>query len=1204
MTESGNLLDNAEVEFLLDGALPDEDGQGENAAAPEQTATMHGNLDQIDLSDIFQTLAMTKMEGLLRVHNPLENRQVFCKDGYVRVLVPPRIVHRRLGARLVNSGMITADQLRSALMRQRKEKLPLGEMLVAEGVIDQERIEDVASMQIAEDLFALFTWKHGTFEFYKGPIADDGLRQRFESCTEFEVSSLLLEVARRSDEWESILAAIKGLDEVPQCIVDESTRELNDLEYEVFRAADGLSTYRDIASRASQSLFDTARAARDLVNEGMLGSISDEEMAAAGAALAGNGQHKQAVMLLQTLRDRPGDRELETVRSIAGVLECCGERRLAGLTLLEVAQLQTDADLALTLARDACGYAPRDAETLSFLRTTLLAHSSPDSDELATCTVALIDSLIESSRLETALEIIANARSTGSATPQVLMREARTRQKSKDFAGAVAVLEELVGIHREAGDNARLTEVYEAILRLDRSRIDARKFLDRARRSKASGIIRLAAAIACAAMLGSMGLVWWNQSRHEESVRLAAEDIAGLLRSGDRIAARQRLQHWSEVIGEGEPVDDMRRQVDFADAAELQRRARLARRRMTARLTEAAEDLAAGDLAAALQVYAEVRQDNSLRREVDEVIATRLEAVLNVIGDTAKVMATQLPPPPNELLDRKQMVANLTALQELCTPTQRRLVGALAALNEANEWPDYVTEAMQLRIRKVLADTAEAYAGSNRLAEAYTEALQRNDSQRRFDPLFKEAMRREQTHDFAGALELFGKLEKVEAADPELRTVFRDHVTRNATICKLIDALGTATEGGDHAVAHQQLRALELAFPDVPFQSLIRLPVRIETRPAAAIVSCNGSRIGPAPRAIAYVPAEPNRLEVALEGFRTIVSDIPADHDGTIRLVMHFLPESSFEHGNAVDVPPTVAAAATILVDRGGQVSAIEVESAKELWSYRSGDLSGLLSQAFLFGELAVFASLDGDLRALRVGNGDLAWSLPDLPTEVTPAHAGRQLAIATTDDRICLVDLADRTVQSKTFPGSSAASLATDGELLYVATRRALAAHDLTGLEQRWRIELPDCGERHLATTGDALVLTDDRGHVSCHATADGSFRWRHVEPSLLIAAAVLDEDAVLFASPKRVVRLALRDGQVLREVPMAVTCKAPPRRIGNRLLVPTKAGQVDVLDIATGNLLYGIAASERGTITLPWRDGVMIALPDRGLHFYPVLR
>ena len=86
MAHKAEILSDAEVDFLM---------TAEKAAAPlptpggeDQAVTMRGDLEQINLADIFQTLAIAKMEGVLRIRNPLEERQVHVRDGFLRAHVP------------------------------------------------------------------------------------------------------------------------------------------------------------------------------------------------------------------------------------------------------------------------------------------------------------------------------------------------------------------------------------------------------------------------------------------------------------------------------------------------------------------------------------------------------------------------------------------------------------------------------------------------------------------------------------------------------------------------------------------------------------------------------------------------------------------------------------------------------------------------------------------------------------------------------------------------------------------------------------------------------------------------------------------------------------------------------------------------------------------------------------------------------------
>ena len=58
-------------------------------------------------------------------------------------------------------------------MHHRKLGKQLGTILIDEGFVSRDDVEEVARYQTAEDLYSLFTWEHGAFEFYKGPPRDE-----------------------------------------------------------------------------------------------------------------------------------------------------------------------------------------------------------------------------------------------------------------------------------------------------------------------------------------------------------------------------------------------------------------------------------------------------------------------------------------------------------------------------------------------------------------------------------------------------------------------------------------------------------------------------------------------------------------------------------------------------------------------------------------------------------------------------------------------------------------------------------------------------------------------------------------------------------------------------------------------------------------------------------------------------------------------
>src|SRR5690606_8648771 len=132
--------------------VPDEFAQFQSAKV-----TIRGDLDKIDLSDIFQTLSLSKMEGILRVENAVECREIYFHEGAVRYSFPSRAETRRLGQRLIRCGLLSTDQLRSALVSQKREPQPLGRILIEMGAITQDDLDTLLTHQLEEDLYDLFT---------------------------------------------------------------------------------------------------------------------------------------------------------------------------------------------------------------------------------------------------------------------------------------------------------------------------------------------------------------------------------------------------------------------------------------------------------------------------------------------------------------------------------------------------------------------------------------------------------------------------------------------------------------------------------------------------------------------------------------------------------------------------------------------------------------------------------------------------------------------------------------------------------------------------------------------------------------------------------------------------------------------------------------------------------------------------------------
>lgn len=1207
MTDNQDILNEAEVDFLLTGAEEDTAEEAVILDDGNQTVTMHGDLDQISLADIFQTLAMSKMEGVLRVRNPLEERQIYCCEGYVRILVPTRLTLRRLGQRLIQAGLLQPEELRSALVEQRKEKIPLGQLLVRDGLITQESLDGIVDMQVAEDLFSLFTWRHGTFEFFKGDPSNKVLRSQFEQCPEYEVNSLLLEVARRSDEWESILEAVGSLDEVPRQVAQPANPdELDETHLAVLEGLDARSTYRQLADHTTIGLFAFARAARDLVSGGIVGTVDDPGLIQIACDLVEEGEQKRAIVLLQTLRDRPGDRSMGVIKGMAEVLEQVGERRFASSLLLEAAQRSAVAEDALDLARTARELVPYDPGTLSFLRTVLIAHAEPDSPELEKCTIDLLDALIDGDLVPTALEIIDDARRTNTMRPQILMREARARQKAKDVEGAVNSLLELAENYQNEGNRQKAIEAYEAIQRLDRSRKDVQKLLTNLQRTRVGKLVRLGAALAVVALIGAMGLVWWQQTTFEENCTRATSEVQVLLDQGDRANARQKLSEWREQLGDCEVIQDLQSRVAFAESAEKNRLAKLQRARLNEELTKAAQALGGGDLEGALDIYLAVHGERGMAQEVQDVVETRLVALCEEFVRASKSLRDGMPPSPDKLFDRSEVTANLMTLQKACAPQLLQCFDQLAVLADEKRLPEFLTEKITAQIAESLATAKPDFEACRRLSQAYTEALERNDTQRRLDPMFKAAVEKEAKYDFAGALKLYRELEAQPTGDAELRTHFRDRVTRNATITRLLDALQKATKAGDFGTAQQQLRALRMSFPEVPFDGLVRLPLKVTSQPGKASVIVNGTEVGKTPLLLSRVPADKTTIAVVSDGFAAVETEVAGDGEAVWNANLTLVEQASWAHNSAIETAPLfLRDGGRVFVDRSGKVHKIGTALDGIDWTFESNDLSGWLTAPLLDQDQLLFASLDGTLRAIQAKDGKLSWQLEELPCEVQPVLVGRALVLATTDRRLHTIDLAERRRQSVDMPQAAYGSLLLHGQnVIAIGEGGLVSCHALPEMTQVWQRQTENLQRPHGTHDDKVVVVGDDQGVLVGIDIHTGAIKWQRNLEKATLGNIALGGGVVVIVEPDAIHRIHAHTGKDLEPfLPVESKWAGEAKIIGTRMIVPLQTGSLQVLDAATGNHLYLLQGNPKSRV-LSTADQVFVTDTDHKVRWYGALR
>jgi tetratricopeptide (TPR) repeat protein len=234
-----------------------------------------GSLREASLADVCQLLTLGQKSGCLSIADGARFGQIFFDRGRITYA---RIVNRRdrLGDLLVGDGVLTQEQLDDVLRRQAREPdRRVGELLVATGYITRGELTKYVQMQIEEAIYHLFTWSRGNFFFEGDARAEDA-----DIILSINPESLLLEAARRVDEWSLIEKKIPSFDLIFQVETDRLTQSRAQLTAEqqhVVRLADGTRTVQEIVERTGLTEFSTGKALFGLVQAGLARSVGRRE---------------------------------------------------------------------------------------------------------------------------------------------------------------------------------------------------------------------------------------------------------------------------------------------------------------------------------------------------------------------------------------------------------------------------------------------------------------------------------------------------------------------------------------------------------------------------------------------------------------------------------------------------------------------------------------------------------------------------------------------------------------------------------------------------------------------------------------------------------------------------------------------------------------------------------------------------------------
>lgn len=493
---------------------------------------LRGDLASVDLAQVFQMLALNKKVGLLSIHAPRATKVLYFDHRGVTVHHNVHLALDRVVAALVRAGRIAEAAVEEVRDHVARTGQGLADGLLAGGYVDPDELEEQYRSELEEQIYDLFFCRDAKFEFHENQQTIDGRDGAIDERFFFNCDSIIMEAARRIDEWAFIRERVPTVTEVFVAVVDAiDADEYGQEAPAVFQLLDGRRNVARVIETSGLTNFQVCKALGQLLDAGAVAPVAPEELPALGDECLAAGRVQDAISLCERAVELGVG--LPDVHGAAAKAYAAAQQYEAA-----VRHLQCEADVRLE-AGDREGAAARLAEARALVPTDLLARERLVALTIGADAVAVpdFDGMAEGKELVELLTAFGDIQRVRGLLEQLIA----VAPDDPDLKKA------LVNVHLKAGDQKRVVDLYESIaadlvrqqkpleaiaylqkiLLIDRNRADVNERVRKLyefdestrRRSRAVGALSFAFA-----MLVALGAAyWWYDER--AAVAFAAVDV-------------------------------------------------------------------------------------------------------------------------------------------------------------------------------------------------------------------------------------------------------------------------------------------------------------------------------------------------------------------------------------------------------------------------------------------------------------------------------------------------------------------------------------------------------------------------------------------------------------------------------------------------------------------------------------------------------
>ena len=238
-----------------------------------------GDLDRIDLANIFQMLTLNQNEGTLHVFYGGVHKLIYFTGNGIILPFDQDTMDDRVISLLLRQGKLSEDQVERARYNTNTLNTGLlGAILQMNYASDQDVNRAIVS-QMEEDIYDLFLVNEASFEFIEDekPTGPQTMDERFLLAP----NNMLMEAVRRGDEWAHIRELVPSEVEVFE-VVDHTLPEGvddGDGEYPlIMEAIDGIRSIKSIIEVTRLHRFTVFKKCSVLVESGKITPVEIQQL--------------------------------------------------------------------------------------------------------------------------------------------------------------------------------------------------------------------------------------------------------------------------------------------------------------------------------------------------------------------------------------------------------------------------------------------------------------------------------------------------------------------------------------------------------------------------------------------------------------------------------------------------------------------------------------------------------------------------------------------------------------------------------------------------------------------------------------------------------------------------------------------------------------------------------------------------------------